>query len=108
MTKPFKVSEYLDTPEDVVAYLEEALADGDPRLLKLAVRYVLESSVLSDDQMTTNPDELTILKYPKYKSQWTLDKEWFLVFSCTRPMPSRWIRFWQQHILGIYWREYRD
>ncbi len=46
----FEVSNYLETPGDVVAYLEEALADGDPELLKLAVQDVLESPVLANKE----------------------------------------------------------
>jgi len=29
-TRPFDAAEYLDTPEAIIAYLEDALADADP------------------------------------------------------------------------------
>lgn len=54
MTKHFKASEYLDTPEDVAAYLEEALAYTSLELLKLAVQDVLESPVLANKESNDN------------------------------------------------------
>ncbi len=32
-TKPYDAVEYLETPEDMAAYLEAALEDGDPRIV---------------------------------------------------------------------------
>jgi probable addiction module antidote protein len=36
-THPWDVTEHLQTPEDMVAYLEAALDDGDPRLVAAAL-----------------------------------------------------------------------
>ena len=36
-TRPFDAAEHLRTPADMAAYLEAALADGDPRLAVLAL-----------------------------------------------------------------------
>ena len=32
-TRPWDAADYLEYPEDVVAYLEAAFEDGDPRLI---------------------------------------------------------------------------
>lgn len=36
-TTPFDVADYLDTPEDIKAYLAEAFASGDPKLISVAL-----------------------------------------------------------------------
>lgn len=40
----YKSSDYLKTPEAVAAYLDETLKDGDPRLLMLAIKNVVEAT----------------------------------------------------------------
>jgi len=39
----YKTSDYLTTPEDITAYLNEVLEEGDPKLLMLALRNVAEA-----------------------------------------------------------------
>lgn len=36
-TRPWDPAEYLETPDDVIAYLEAAFEDGDPRVIAAAV-----------------------------------------------------------------------
>ena len=36
-TRPWDPVEYLETPDDVIAYLEAAFEDGDPRVIAAAV-----------------------------------------------------------------------
>lgn len=36
-TRPWDPVEYLETPDDVIAYLEAAFEDGDPRVIAVAV-----------------------------------------------------------------------
>lgn len=36
-TTPFDVADYLDTPEDIEAYLIEAFTSGDPKLIAVAL-----------------------------------------------------------------------
>jgi len=40
MTRPYESAEYLRTDEDMAAYLDAALEDGDPELMAHAVRTV--------------------------------------------------------------------
>ena len=42
-TQEYKTSDYLKTPEDIAAYLNEILEDDNPKLLMLALRNVAES-----------------------------------------------------------------
>ena len=42
-TKEYKTSDYLKTPKDIAAYLNEVLEDDDPKLLMLALRNVADS-----------------------------------------------------------------
>ncbi len=42
-TERFDVADHLDTPEEVAAYLEAILEEGDDRLLLLALRDVVKS-----------------------------------------------------------------
>jgi probable addiction module antidote protein len=39
-TRKFEITDYLRTDRQIAAYLDEALADGDPRVLLAAVRDV--------------------------------------------------------------------
>ena len=39
-SQAFKTEDYLNTPEDIAAYLDAALEDGDERALLLALRQV--------------------------------------------------------------------
>ena len=41
----FKTSDYLNTPEDIAAYLNEVLEEEDPKLLMLALRNVADARV---------------------------------------------------------------
>ena len=36
-THPWDIAEYLQTPEDIVAYLEAAIEEGDPKLIAAAM-----------------------------------------------------------------------
>ena len=36
-TRPYDMAEYLETEEDMAAYLQAALEDGDPRVVVLAL-----------------------------------------------------------------------
>ncbi len=42
-TRPFDVADYLDTPEEVAAYLDAVLEEGDDKLLLIALRNVVKS-----------------------------------------------------------------
>ena len=47
-SRQFAASELLDSPEMVAAYLDEAISDGDPKILMSALRDVLRSRVFTD------------------------------------------------------------
>ncbi len=47
-SRAFDASEFIDSPAMVAAYLDEAMSDGDPKLLMSALRDVLRSRVFSD------------------------------------------------------------
>lgn len=38
MTRRYDAAEYLDSAEDIAAYLEAALEDGDPRVIAVVVK----------------------------------------------------------------------
>lgn len=40
----YKTSDYLNTPEDIAAYLNEVLEEQDPKLLMLALRNVADAT----------------------------------------------------------------
>lgn len=42
-TRPFDVADYLDNPEEVAAYLDVVLEEGDDKLLLVALRNVVKS-----------------------------------------------------------------
>jgi probable addiction module antidote protein len=46
--REFDASEFIDSPEMVAAYLDEAMADGDPKVLLSALRDILRSRVFSE------------------------------------------------------------
>ncbi len=47
-SREFDASEVIDTPEIVAVYLDEAMSDGDPKVLLSALRDVLRSRVFSE------------------------------------------------------------
>ena len=76
-THPWDVAEHLETKEDMAAYLEAALEDGDPALVVAALRDIARSKAMTQiaretglgheslDQvlsMEGNPDFATVLK----------------------------------------------
>ncbi|MDN5863974.1 MAG: putative addiction module antidote protein [Gammaproteobacteria bacterium] len=42
-SEPFRVSEYLRDETDIAYYLEELLADGDPRVITIGLRHVADA-----------------------------------------------------------------
>jgi probable addiction module antidote protein len=46
-TRPWDVAEHLETPEDVAAYLEAVLDDGDPHLIAAAIGDVARARGMS-------------------------------------------------------------
>ena len=42
-TRPFDVADHLDNPEEVAAYLDAVLEEGDDKLLLVALRNVVKS-----------------------------------------------------------------
>ena len=42
-TREFDVADHLDSPEEIAAYLDAVLADGDAKLLLVALRHVIQS-----------------------------------------------------------------
>lgn len=47
-SRAFDASEFIDSPAMVAAFLDEAMADGNPKVLMSALRDVLRSRVFSD------------------------------------------------------------
>lgn len=47
-TQPFDAAEFLDSPEMVSAYLDAALADGDPALFAAALGDIAKARGMSD------------------------------------------------------------
>ncbi|WP_417417460.1 addiction module antidote protein [Hoeflea sp.] len=47
-TQPFDTAEFLDSPEMISAYLDAALADGDPALFAAALGDVAKARGMSD------------------------------------------------------------
>lgn len=47
-TRKWDAANYLKTPEDVVAYLDAALEDGDPELLKLALGNIARAKGMTE------------------------------------------------------------
>ena len=47
-TKPFDVADYLETPDDVALYLEEAFKDGDQQLIVKALGDVARSRGMTE------------------------------------------------------------
>ena len=48
MTRQFEVTDYLQSPEDVAAYLNEAFATGDPEFVMIAIEDILKTRVISE------------------------------------------------------------
>jgi probable addiction module antidote protein len=46
-TRPYDAAEYLETPEDMAAYLEAALEDGDPALVVKALGAIARARGMS-------------------------------------------------------------
>ena len=47
-SRQFDASNFIDSPEMVAAYLDEAMSDGDPKVLMSALRDILRSRVFSE------------------------------------------------------------
>ena len=47
-SREFDASERIDSPRMIAAYLDEAISDGDPKVLMSALRDVLRSRVFSE------------------------------------------------------------
>ncbi|MGL5035597.1 MAG: addiction module antidote protein [Microcystaceae cyanobacterium] len=72
-TYPWDVAEHLQTKEDIVAYLEAALEEGDPELIVVALKDIahcqkMKQVIEQNDSVyqalltNNNPDFVTILK----------------------------------------------
>ena len=48
VTKPWDAAEHLNTPEDVAAYLEAVLEDGDPRVIASALGDIARARGMSE------------------------------------------------------------
>lgn len=46
-TTKFDAADYIETPEDVAAYIEAVLEDGDPELIKSAIGDIVRSKGMS-------------------------------------------------------------
>lgn len=42
-SRPFRIADYLRDETDIAYYLEELLADGDPRVITIGLRHVAEA-----------------------------------------------------------------
>jgi probable addiction module antidote protein len=47
-TLPWKTEDYLETAEDIAAYLEAAFEDGDPELITLALGTIARSKGMTE------------------------------------------------------------
>jgi probable addiction module antidote protein len=76
-TRPYDAAEYLETPEDMAAYLEAALEDGDPAVVTHALGTIARARGMSQIARDTglgreslykalspggNPEFVTVLK----------------------------------------------
>ena len=61
-TKPFDMSEYLDTPEMIAAYLEECLQDEDPRVFLMALGDVARARGMNDIAKTAGLGRQSLYK----------------------------------------------
>ena len=76
-TRPYDAAEYLETPEDMAAYLEAALEDGDPSVVTHALGTIARARGMSQIARDTglgreslykalspggNPEFVTVLK----------------------------------------------
>ena len=76
-TRPYDAAEYLETPEDMAAYLEAALEDGDPTVVTHALGTIARARGMSQIARDTglgreslykalspggNPEFVTVLK----------------------------------------------
>ena len=76
-TRPYDAAEYLETPEDMAAYLEAALEDGDPAVVTHALGTIARARGMSQIAQDTglgreslykalspggNPEFVTVLK----------------------------------------------
>ncbi len=60
-TYPWDASDYLETQDDIMAYLDAALEDGDPNLITAALGDVVRSKGMANICLThvqANSDEL--------------------------------------------------
>ncbi len=61
-TFPWDAAEYLETKEDMAAYLEAALEDGDPALVVAALRDIAHSQGMTDLARETGIEDETLDK----------------------------------------------
>lgn len=61
-TFPWDATEYLETKEDMAAYLEAALEDGDPALVVAALRDIARSQGMTDLARETGLEDETLDK----------------------------------------------
>ncbi len=61
-TTPFDAAEYLDSPELIAAYLEEAMADDDPRIFLLALGNVARAKGINDIARATGLSRQSLYK----------------------------------------------
>jgi probable addiction module antidote protein len=59
-TFPWDAAEYLETKEDMAAYLEAALEDGDPALVVAALRDIARSQGMTDLARETGLESETL------------------------------------------------
>ena len=61
-TFPWDAAEYLETKEDMAAYLEAALEDGDPALVVAALRDIARSQGMTELARESGLEEETLDK----------------------------------------------
>jgi probable addiction module antidote protein len=70
-TRPWDIAEHLETKEDMAAYLEAALEDGDPSLIAAALGDIARETGLGRESLYKalspegNPEFATVLKVVK-------------------------------------------
>ena len=55
-------SEYLETEEDILAYLNEAFADGDPTLIQAAIGHVAKAKGMTEVARNANLSRESLYK----------------------------------------------
>jgi DNA-binding phage protein len=64
-TYPWNIDEYLQTPEDMIAYLEAAFEEGDPSGLALAIEDVARVRGIDLPKSEVHPELTSLLKIMK-------------------------------------------